>query len=75
MRPIKHQPPVFDHLDLIRRDPMTIARLRATIERGGLQDVQLLHEHDDSCCRKEAWIATFAACLCDREQVQTEARQ
>lgn len=67
--------PTFRHVDLIARDAMTVARLRASLERGGLQDVQLLHESDDSCCRKEAWIATFAACLCDREQVQTEVRQ
>jgi hypothetical protein len=72
MRPIKHQPPVFDHLDLIRREPMTIARLKATLERGGLLDVQLLHEADDSCCLHEPWPATLAACLC---RSSAEARQ
>lgn len=63
MRPIPKSSPRFDHLELIRRDPMTVARLRATLERGGLLDVELLHESDDSCCRKEPWPATLAACL------------
>lgn len=72
MRPAPVGSPIFDHLDLVRRDPLTIARLKATLERGGLLDVQLLHEADDSCCRREPWPATLAACLC--RQPTTEAR-
>lgn len=72
MRPIRPEYPRFDHLRLIERDPMQIAHLRAVLERGGLQDVVMEHEADDSCCRREPWPATLAACLC---RSSTEARQ
>jgi hypothetical protein len=54
----------FDHLRLVNRDPRELARFRGYLlglSAGDVQDVQVLHEADDSCCAREPWNLTAAA--------------
>ena len=56
----------FDHLLLTKRDPKETARfiswLKAPAANGAgqVRHMQVLHEHDDRCCRREAWPRTVA---------------
>jgi hypothetical protein len=53
----------FDHLKLVRRDPRELQRLRSYLmqARPGepLPDINILHEHNNSCCRREPWNVTL----------------
>lgn len=59
----------FDHLDLVDREPITCERLRSTVRlgRGTVLDLDVMHEADDSCCRREPWLVTLAAVLAGGE--------
>ncbi len=53
---------VLDHLKLIRGDPEEMKRCRNFLlgaTKGIIREVAVAHEHDDSCCRIEAWGATL----------------
>jgi hypothetical protein len=54
----------FDHLKLVNRDPQEVARFRRYLlglTPGDVQDVQVVHEADESCCARESWNSTAAA--------------
>ncbi len=51
----------FDHMKLVRRQPTEIKRFRDWVlgaQPGELAEVRVVHEHDGSCCRLEAWNTT-----------------
>jgi hypothetical protein len=66
--------PTFRHVDLIARDPMTVARLRASLERGDMLEIVIDHEDDDACCRREPFAVSLTAALCGKP-APVEARQ
>jgi hypothetical protein len=54
----------FDHMKLVRRDPQELKRFRQHllgVQPGDarLQEFNVEHEHDDSCCRAEPWNVTL----------------
>ena len=54
----------FDHDLLIRRAPGEVARFRRWLlesQAGDVKEVNVAHEHDNSCCRREPWLQTFMA--------------
>lgn len=57
---------VFDHLKLVQRHPVELARLRQFLLTRGIGDADhttIEHEADDSCCAccaREAWNDTLA---------------
>ncbi len=62
--------PKFDHLLLVQRHPLEVARFVALVKRemaagGGLQRLHIEHEADNSCCRREPWAATLLFLLAD----------
>ncbi len=53
---------LFDHLKLIRGDLTELARFRGWLLGGSVGEVRpggIMHEHDNSCCRREAWNDTM----------------
>lgn len=57
----------YDHLLLVRRHPVEVARLLAAVNR--VEDLLLLkvmHESNDSCCLAEPWPTTFTRLLASR---------
>ncbi len=62
----------FDHLLLIRRHAIEVARFRSYIARGIAERAAMmptvLHEADNSCCRREPWSVTMLALLLVDEQ-------
>jgi hypothetical protein len=51
----------FDHLKLVARDSRELARFRRRVlggQPGDLERVVVLHEPDNSCCRREPWNRT-----------------
>ena len=51
----------FDHMKLVKRNWHEVERFQKYL-RGmivGVQELMILHEDDNSCCRKEAWNATL----------------
>jgi hypothetical protein len=54
----------FDHKKLVRRDPKEVARFQRWVlieGQGKLKEMAVLHEHNNSCCRKEPWRVTLAS--------------
>jgi hypothetical protein len=53
----------FDHLKLVRRNPREMKRFRRwlmSMPAGQVAPgVNVVHEHDDSCCRVEPWNVTL----------------
>jgi hypothetical protein len=53
----------FDHLKLIRGDLAEMKRYRTMLlsqQTGGMMEAGIMHEADDSCCRREPWNDTLA---------------
>jgi hypothetical protein len=47
-----------DHLLLVRRQPSEVRRFQIFIlgtTPGRVDEMRVMHEHDNSCCRKEPW--------------------
>lgn len=59
----------FDHLLLVQRHPVEVGRFCAAIAksmgeaRGAVLDLQVVHEQDDGCCRREPWPVTMMLLL------------
>jgi hypothetical protein len=52
----------LDHLKLIQGDLREMKKMRDLLlapAKGKLNEFTVLHEHDDSCCRREAWNVTL----------------
>ena len=53
----------LDHARAVR-DPAYLARKRSKLERAavgvGMRHLDVVHDHDRACCRREAWSATLA---------------
>jgi hypothetical protein len=50
-----------DHLRLVRRQPTEVKRFLKFIlgtTPGRVDEMRVMHEHDNSCCRKEPWRDT-----------------
>jgi hypothetical protein len=53
---------VLDHLKLTKCDPRELKKFRTLVrsmEPGMAFEVTILHERDNSCCRREAWHLTL----------------
>jgi len=50
----------IDHLELIRSQEYreVVADRIAALPKGAISGVTILHEHDDSCCRRELWLVS-----------------
>jgi hypothetical protein len=58
--------PPLDHLRLVQRQPRELRRLRKHLlgARGGqVEHLAVEHEHDGSCCLREAWHDTLRQLL------------
>ncbi len=52
----------FDHLKLVKRDPVELARFREFLLGGQIgiwDEVKISHERNESCCRREPWNETL----------------
>ena len=62
----------LDHRRLILRLRSEVARFRRyfageALDRGQLHEVSILHEADDSCCKREPWSETLLTLLTKRD--------
>jgi hypothetical protein len=51
----------LDHLRLVERHPAEVTKVRQLLLENRTVELAVLHEADDSCCRREAWHTTWAA--------------
>jgi len=72
----------FDHLRLVRRDLREVARYRSFllgIQRGEVAQASIIHEANNSCCRREPWRKTqkrlIAAVLPDEKVGFVEVKE
>ncbi len=52
----------LDHMRLVRRRRTEVERFQRLFRDvvPGISDLTILHEADDSCCKREPWLTTFA---------------
>lgn len=54
---------ILDHQRLVERNLEEVNKLRRYLlglQDGGLTEMAIAHERDDSCCKREPWNRTFA---------------
>jgi hypothetical protein len=65
---VKPSSKAFDHLLLVQRHSIEVQRFRAFLARStrerAVLNINVEHEDDGNCCRREPWAVTLLALLC-----------